>query len=46
MAGAVHLGPPAEEREQGNSLTPSRLQDFFPQTRESTRVVRGRCRTL
>lgn len=30
MAGAVHLGPPAEEREQGNSLTPSWLQDFFP----------------
>lgn len=30
MAGAVHLGPPTEEREQGDSLTSSRLQDFFP----------------
>lgn len=46
MAGAVHLGPPAEEREQRNSLTLSRLQDFFPWTRESAGVVRGRCRTL
>lgn len=42
MAGAVHLGPPAEEREQGKFLTPSRLQDFFPWTRESAGVVRGK----
>lgn len=46
MAGAVHLGLPAEEREHGNSLTPSWLQDFSPWTRESAAGVRGRCRTL
>lgn len=46
MAGAVHLGPPAEEREQGNSVTPSWLQDVSSWTRECAAVVRGRCRTL
>lgn len=49
-ARAVHLGPSAEESEQGNCITHSwlqlgcSLQDVFSWSRESAALVTGRCR--